>query len=310
MKLNIAIPTASIALSSLVLAGTEPVATEADAFATMRRPITNPTLFDAALPSTKLHAIFMHHQFPGTLNLAPGGTAPLGGDLQLYALQFEYAFNERLSLVALKDGYVDFNPDSTSPFSPASGFANVGAGFKYAFYLNPEEQEVASVTTAVQLPIGNSEVFQGEGDGSIHVTLQGLNINDSWQYAGAVGVELPIDQDFSTIAFASGHISYEISPYFIPLVEVNAFQVLDSGDGGSRFGSQLGGAVPSLAPSEGVDLLNLGASSEELYSTIAVGFQSRLTDEVTLGVAYEVPLTDNNDNLTDSRLTIDLSYNF
>lgn len=285
-------------------------APEADAFESMRRPMTNPTLFDAALPSTKLHAIFLQHRFPDTLNLAPGGTAPMGGDLQLYALQFEYAFSDRLSLVALKDGYIDFNPSGASPFTSSTGFANLGAGLKYAFYLNPAEQEVASVTAALQLPTGNTDVFQGAGDGSLHLTVQGLNINDAWQFAGAAGVEIPFDQDFSTIGFASGHISYEVNRYFIPLVEVNAFQVLDNGDGGIRFTQQLGGAVPSQAPSEGVDLLNFGAASDELYATIGFGVQSRLTDEITLGIAYEVPLTDEGDNLTDDRLTIDLSYNF
>lgn len=285
-----------------------PAAPEADAFEAMRRPITNPTLFDAALPSTKLHAIFLQHKFPSTLNLAPGGTAPMGGDLQLYALQFEYAFNERLSLVALKDGYVDFNPNAT--FTPSTGFANLGAGLKYAFYLNPAEQEVASVTAALQLPTGNTDVFQGAGDGSLHLTVQGLNIDGAWQYAAAAGVEIPFDQDFSTIGFASGHISYEVHRYFIPLLEVNAFQVLDNGDGGARFGTQVGGAVPALAPSDGVDLLNFGAANDELYATVGIGFQSRLTDELTLGIAYEVPLTDEGDNLTENRLTIDLSYNF
>ena len=309
MKLNIAIPSAFVAASSLALAGTtisEPV--ESDAFSSMRRPIINPTLFDAALPSTKVHAIFMHHHFPDTINLATGGTAGMGGSLQLYALQFEYAFNERLSLVALKDGFVDFNPNDT--FTSHTGFANLGAGLKYAFYLNPEEEEVASVTASLQLPIGDSDVLQGEGDGSLHLTVQGLNINDAWQYAGAVGVEIPFDQDFSTIGFASGHISYEVNRYFIPLIEANVIQVIDSGDGGSRFPEQVGGAVPAVAPSEGVDLLNLGASANELYATAAIGFQSRLTDDLTLGVAYEVPLTEEKDNLTESRITIDLSYNF
>lgn len=299
---------ASLAITPAIAGPIVESAPEADAFADMRRPITNPTLFDAALPSTKLHAIFLQHKFPGTLNLAPGGTAPMGGDLQLYALQFEYAFNERLSLVALKDGYIDFNPDNT--FTPSTGFANLGAGLKYAFYLNPEKQEVASVTAALQLPTGNTDVFQGAGDGSLHLTVQGLKLMDRWQFAGATGVEIPFDQDFSTIGFASGHISYEVNRFFIPLVEVNAFQVLDNGDGGNRFGTQVGGAVPALAPSDGVDLLNFGASSDELYATVGFGFQSRLTDELTFGVAYEIPLTDEGDNLTENRLTIDLSYNF
>ena len=42
----------------------------------------------------------------------------------------------------------------------------------------------------------------------------------------------------------------------------------------------------------------------------AAGFQSRLTDSTTFGIVYEIPLTDEGDNITASRLTVDLSYNF
>jgi len=74
----------------------------------------NPTLFDLALPGTSLHPIFLYHNLPSQVTLANnGGTVPLGGDVQLYALQFEIALNERLSIVATKDGYVDMNYDNT-----------------------------------------------------------------------------------------------------------------------------------------------------------------------------------------------------
>jgi hypothetical protein len=69
------------------------------------RPMTNPTLFDLALPTTNVHPIFLHHVLPDRIGLAGGATAPLGGDVQLYALQFEIALNDRLSIVATKDGY-------------------------------------------------------------------------------------------------------------------------------------------------------------------------------------------------------------
>ncbi len=281
---------------------------ESDAFASMRRPMSNPTLFDAALPTTKLHAIYLNHRFPSRLNLSNGSTAAFGGKVQLYALQFEYAFNDRLSLVALKDGYADFDPNAT--FTRKNGFANLGAGMKYAYHLDHEAQEVASVTVAAELPTGDTGIFQGAGDGNLIITTQGLKIMDEWQIAGAVGISAPIDDSFSTMGFLSGHISYEVNRYFIPLFEVNVFEVLDEGDGGSRFTQQVGGAVPRLAPSEGVELFNFGASNSNTYATAALGVQSRLTDNMTFGVAYELPVTEDSENLTSSRLTIDLSYTF
>ena len=57
-------------------------------FATARRPISNPTLFDLALPTTNVHPIFLHHNLPERVAV-PGGTVPMGGNVQVYALQFE-----------------------------------------------------------------------------------------------------------------------------------------------------------------------------------------------------------------------------
>lgn len=301
----------SSALAGPSLGGFTPapsMTSEADAFASARSPITNPTLFDLALPRTLVRVIGMNHQFPDQLNLAGGGQAPFGGDLQLYALQFEYAFNERLSLVALKDGYVDFNPDAS--FTPEEGFANLGAGLKYAFIYDPANQFVASGTLAVELPTGNRDVFQGEGDGNIILTGQTLKLAGPWQFAFAGGVQVPIDSDFSTQAFLSTHVSYEVNRWFIPLIEANYFTVLNEGNGGNRFSGQLGGGVPANAPSEGADLLNFGASESEDYATLGVGFQSRFTDQLTFGAAYEFALTDEEDNITEDRVTVDLTYVF
>ncbi|MEM6911294.1 MAG: hypothetical protein AAF555_06885 [Verrucomicrobiota bacterium] len=292
---------------TMIVPDAPPVSDE-EPFADARRPVTNPTLFDLALPTTKLHFIFMNHQFPDQLTLANGARVPFGGDLQLYALQFEYAFNERLSLVALKDGFVDFSPDST--FTPDEGFANVGAGLKYAFLYDPEDEFVWSVTAAYEVPIGSEEVFQGEGDGNLILTTQALKLYGDWQFGGALGLQLPLDDSFSTQGFASGQISYGFNRWFMPFVEANVFTVLSEGDGGTRFDTQVGGAVPAVAPSEGADLLNFGASNSELYATIGFGVQSRLTDNIVAGIAYEIPLTDEEDNITADRLTFDISYTF
>ncbi len=293
----------------LILENLKPVkSSAANAFANARRPVTNPTLFDSPLPTTKLHGIFLNHQFPDQLNLSNGTQADFGGDLQLYALQFEYAFTERFSLVALKDGYADFNPDDT--FSSETGFANIGAGLKYAYIYDPAKNFVASATLAFEIPLGDDEVFQGEGDGNVILTTQALKLNGPWQYLGALGVSIPLDDGFSTNAFASGHISYEVSRWFIPFFEANVFTVLDEGDGGERFSPQVGGQVAALAPSEGADILNFGSAESETYVTAAIGFQTRLTEQATFGIAYEIPLTDEEDNITESRITIDLSYTF
>jgi len=284
---------------------------EADAFANVRRPMTNPTLFDLALPTTNIHPIFLHHRLPRNIDLAGGGQLPVGGDVQLYALQFEIALNERLSIVATKDGYVDFNPDNN--LSSTNGFANLGAGVKYAFLHDPASGTVVSGTLTFEAPTGNSDVLQGEGKGLANVILNGLKMVDEWQFAGSVGMQIPFSNQQSTSSFVSAHASYEVCSWFIPLVEVNWFHVWDTGDGRNNFNGQLGGAVPGAVAFEGGDLFNLGAvnagQNRDLV-TAAVGFRSRLNDSVQVGVAYEVPLTDDSASVIRDRLTLDLVWRF
>jgi len=283
------------------------------AFESARRPITNPTLFDLAVPKTNVHAIAMFHSLPDQVAIVGGGTLPMGGDVEVYALQFEIALNERLSIVATKDGYVRFDPDATPPWQKQSGFANLAAGLKYAFILDPDAGRAVSGTVTFELPTGNRDVFQGEGDGMVNLIVSGLQMMGPWQFAGGAGLHLPFSSQQSTKSWVSMHASYEVTPWFIPLVELSWFHVLDPGDGTPAFFSQAGGAVPGAAAVEGGDLLNFGALNSRDnrdFVSAAVGFRSRITPSVDLGVAYEVPLTSERKGIMEDRLTLDVVWRF
>ena len=305
-------------LSSITLAGSVAIDTttpapvaSSDGFAQARRPISNPTLFDLALPTTNVHPLFLYHALPDRLSLAGGGSVPVGGDVELYALQFEIAINERLSIVATKDGYVDVNPDAT--LTSESGFANLGAGLKYAFILDPASGTAVSGTATLELPTGNSDAFQGEGDGTLNLIASGLKLIDDWQFAGGAGIQIPFSDQQSTTSFLSAHASYEVSKWFIPLVELNWFHVLEAGNGTGNYPSYLGGAVPAVIDFEGGDLFNLGAANSHENRdlvTAAFGFRSRITDNIDVGAAYEIPLTEEEESLMESRVTVDLIWKF
>lgn len=299
-------------LSSFVLAGTvvtditAPAPTaSSDGFAKARRPISNPTLFDLALPTTNVHPIFIYHGLPDEISTT-AGNLPLGGDTEVYALQFEIALNDRLSIVATKDGYVDMNPDAT--LGESDGMANLGAGLKYAFILDPAAGTVVSGSATFEVPIGDEDVFQGEGDGAVNLIVSGLKLMDQWQFAGAVGAQIPFSNEQSTSSFVSAHASYEVCKLFIPLVELNWHHVLDAGDGGNLFPP-----VSGIAEFEGNDFFNLGAANSHKNRdlvTAAVGFRTRITDSVDVGAAYEIPLTKDENSLFDDRVTVDLIWKF
>ena len=304
-------------LSSIALAGS--VATDivtpaptasSDLLSQARRPISNPTLFDLALPTTNVHPVFFYHGLPDHVNTTLGDL-PLGGDVELYALQFEIALNNRLSIVATKDGYVDVNPDDT--LSSEEGFANLGAGLKYAFLLDPASGTALSGTATFELPTGNSDVFQGEGDGALNLILSGLKLVDCWQFAGGLGVQIPFSDEQSTEAWLSAHASYEVSRWFIPLVELNWFHMLDAGNGTGNYPSQVSGLVPAVIEFEGGDVFNLGADNateNRDFVSAALGFRSRITDCIDVGAAYEIPLTNDEDSLMKERVTVDLVWKF
>jgi hypothetical protein len=283
-----------------------------DGFADARRPITNPTLFDLALPTTNIHPIAMFHRLPDYVDTTIG-RVPMGGDVQVYALQFEIALNERLSIVATKDGYVNIDADIEPLWSDQSGFANLGAGVKYAFLLDPVSRTAASGTLTFELPTGNHDVFQGEGDGAANLIVSGLKLWNDFQLAAGAGVHFEFDDQLASTSFLSAHASYEVNRWFIPLIEINWHHVLDAGEGRPNFSSQAGGAVPAVATFEGFDLLNFGASNATRNRdliTAAIGSRVKLTDHMDLGWAYEIPLTDEHESIFRDRLTFDLVWTF
>ena len=306
------IPAIAGTIASVPSAPLSTTAVDAGGFANARRPISNPTLFDLALPTTNVHAIAMYQRLPDFVS-STLGALPMGGDVQVYALQFEIALNERLSIVATKDGYVDINPDTRPLWSDESGFANLAAGLKYAFIYDPASSTALSGTVTFEFPTGNHDVFQGEGDGAVNLIVSGLKMWDELQLAAGAGLHLPFDGQMATTSFLSGHISYEVTPWFIPLVEVNWHHVLETGNGRASFFSQAGGAVPVVAAFEGSDLLNFGASNASQnrdFITAAVGFRSRLTEHLDAGLAYEIPLTNKEDGVMEDRITFDLLWRF
>jgi len=313
MKKNlIATTLCAAAVTSSVLAGPDPVVPCCPpAGETARRPMSNPTLFDLPLPRTNIHAFYMHQQLPSRVALANGTTLALGGDINVYAVQLEYALNDRMSIVATKDGYIDFNPDNTTNFSSSSGFANLAAGLKYAFILDPIKQLAVSSTLTIELPTGDGEVFQGNGDGAANLSFAGLKLANDWQFAGSFGAHIPFDADAeSTTGFASAHVGYNFTDRFYGLAEVNWYGVLSEGSGQRKFTNQVGGAVPAAVNFEGGDLINLGSSNGGDIVTAALGIRYKLSNNADLGLAYEIPLSDEKKNLMKSRITLDIMLTF
>jgi len=272
-------------------------------FSRFIRPLSNPVYSIDPRNETTIRVIHARQNMPGHIRTTLG-SVPLDGDLNITALQLTYAFNERFSLIAEKTGYIDFNPDNT--LSSEDGWADYGAGLKYAFIYNPEKEFILSGRMMVELTQGSRDVFQGNGDGNIATQLNFLKGLNKFQINGGIGAILPLDRDEeSTIAFSNLHISYALTPKIFPLIELNHFAVVDEGSRKDL--------VPSIIEFEGGDLINFGAQhgkKNKHIVTLAAGIRFRCMENLDVGVAYEFPLTDKHENLMSDRLTFDIVFHF
>ena len=144
--------------------GTSAFAKSDEPFSRFIKPITNPVYFDDVQNRTYIHAITILQQLPNHI-WTEAGRLPLDGDLQLTAIRINYAINERFSLIAAQDGYVDFDPDDT--LSSGNGWADLAVGIKGAIIYDPEDEFILSGKALFGFSNGSRDVFQGNGDGNI-----------------------------------------------------------------------------------------------------------------------------------------------
>ena len=252
-------------------------------------PVTNPIWFEDPAIRSEVRPIYMHHRIDD-------GFITQGGDVNLYALQLRYAVNDRLAIIATKDGYVDFNPDAGSD---EEGWADVGLGLKYAVIKDDANQFILTPGLTFEIPLGDDEVFQGNGDGEFNFFVSGAKGFDKFHITANTGLRVPIDGDAeSMILHYNLMLDYRTCRWFQPFIAASGITVLDEGEG------------PGLS-TEGYDLINFGSSGADGETQIVVGagFRSQLADNISFGIAYEKAVTSPED-LFDDRLTADLIFRF
>lgn len=255
-------------------------------------PITNPTFNETPFITTELRPIYIYHDIPS-------GFLTNGGDVNVVAAQIRYALTDRLALIATKDGYSDLDFNAGLP--DTDGFLNIAAGLKYAFIVDPVNQFMLSGGVRYEIPAGNIESggvqIQEGGDGFINLFVTAAKEVGALQVQGSANVNLAIDSDHdSSIFVLSLHANYELTENFFPLVEFNMFSVIDHGN-------------RTVGDFEGYDVFNFGSTDAGTVASVAGGFRYRLLDNMMLGAAAEVPITDRQD-LTEWRVTADAVLTF
>lgn len=259
-------------------------------FGQMISPVSNPVNFEDPRINTEVRPIFVHHVIDDKF-------VTQGGDVNIYALQLRVAATDRLAIIATKDGFVDLNPNAVVPED--TGLANIAAGVKYAFYMDPAAGMIGTAGIRYEIPTGDEEVLQGNGDGILNTFGSFGMTCDRFNIIAGTGLRIPADDADSMFWDFDAHIDTKIDRVS-PLLELNLVHVLSAGK-----------RLP--IPDEGQDFFNIGSSGSdgETMLTAAAGARVELAKDVSLGAAYQFPLiTGAGTRITDWRLTADLIVSF
>ncbi|QQS07860.1 MAG: hypothetical protein IPK69_07525 [Phycisphaerales bacterium] len=258
-------------------------------FSHFYEPIGNPIYFESPFNYTGARFIYLHHSFADDSQLA-------GGELSVYALQLRLAINERLGFIATKDGYSDLKADA---LPNDKGWNDLAAGLKYVFYVDRENDTVATAGFRYMVDSGDEEVLQG-GVGEFSPFISAAMGFDELHLIGSASLRVPMDSDDGNTIFQwSFHADYEVSPEsmpgFAPVFELHGLHYLDDG---ARTPLSVGG----------LDYTNLG-STDVAGSTViwaGLGARYKLNPNMQLGLDYELPLTNRNADIFGDRITFDL----
>lgn len=262
----------------------------------MISPAFSPVTFEDPRALTEARLIYVNHQIDDKF-------ITQGGDAQIYALQLRYAITDKLSFIATKDGYVDFNPKAAVP--KKEGFADVEAGFKYTLTEDAVKGYIFSAQLRYLIPIGQKRVFQGQGDGVIHPSFSGAYaLCDNVTLTAGTGLRVPVSGNDSMFWDIDAQLDYRIdineNLAIYPLVGVSLIKVTNSGN-------RLGIA------DEGQDFFNFGATNsagKQILSGIG-GVRLRVAKNYDLGASYQFPLdSGTGSRILDYRLTFDAIARF
>ena len=254
------------------------------------RPISAPYFHEDSFVTTDLRAWYVQHDFDsdtkGILN---------NGSASVMALQLRVALTENLQLVAYKDGYTEFD-DAGTELDDNSGWNDIGAGIKWAFIQDWENQFHMAAGIGYEFSWGDEEVLQDSDE--LRLWLSANKGFDKLHFGATVNAILSEDNSDSLLGnsdmiTAHVHADYYLTEWLSPVVEVNAYFAQDD----------------SAVPFSGVDAGSLpGGDGEDTY-TIALGAELRVVEGLGLRVAYETELNDNK-SLFGDRWTLSAVYEF
>jgi hypothetical protein len=278
-------------------------------------PMSSPYLFEDPFITTNISIHGIWHDFPESSVFD-------GGDAWVMAVQARIAITDRLALIATKDGYVWLD-SKNGILDDEEGFFDISAGLKYAIIDRPDDNFIVSGIARIDIPVGDDEVFSGNGDGVFIPSMSGAWGLGNFHVIADLGGRIPFDRDKeSTSFFYHLHLDYAVLPFLVPFIELSGTHWTDSGDGSFGVDTTLAPPLNNVSLStaqavvgtgafEGADIVNLGSANVAGHDlvTLAMGVRLPVIDHVSLGVAYELPITHRQD-IFNQRVSMNLTLEF
>lgn len=253
------------------------------------RPISAPYFHEDSFVTTDLRAWYVKHDFDSDTKAVLGN-----GSVEVMALQVRVALTESLQLVAYKDGHTEF--DDALALDDNSGWNDIGAGLKWAFIQDWENQFHMAAGIGYEFSLGDDEVLQDTDE--LRLWLSANKGFDKLHFGATANLILSKDDDDGLLGNSDMvtlhlHADYYLTEWFSPVVELNGYLAQDTG----------------ALPVSGVDAVSLGGGEDNDTYTIAFGGEIRLIEDLGLRLAYETELNDNI-SLFGDRWTVSAVYEF
>jgi hypothetical protein len=282
-------------------------------------PMTMPYYFEEPFVTTGVSAYLLWHEFPNE-------SAFQGGSAWVVAVQARIAITDRLAFIATKDGVASIQPDNQSELEQETGMLDIAAGLKYELIRIPEHDFILTPSFRLELPTGQDRVWSGHGDGTaIPAVSLGWGLGDV-HLLGSFGARLPFAaHQQSSSLFYNAQLDYALWRWLTPFFSVNGTHWTRSGNGNLDVDTESFGTVPlSTAQDvlfgagitdrrrwEGADVLNLGSEGVAGNNLVTVAFGGRvpINRHLSLGAAYEFPVTHRED-IFDQRVSLNALLEF
>jgi hypothetical protein len=254
-------------------------------FEHFHEPLGQPLYFESPFNDTGVRALYLKHNFSDQSLLQ-------GGDVTVYAVQARLAITEKLAFIATKDGYSELD----SGLIQDEGWNDLAAGFKYVLVADKAKDYVVTPGIRYMAENGHRGILQGGAD-EVSPFVSVAKGYERLHLLGNVTLRVPMDGDEgNTVGHWDLHVDYDVNPgsdtVFAPLFELHGIHYLSDGDTALAVG--------------GLDYTNLGSQPAESFVAWAgIGARLEISKKYEIGACYEFALTDPDDDLMDTRITVD-----